>query len=578
MTNVPPAMVPDGVNSLYRRFRPGRFSEIRGQDHIVRALQGAVAHDRVVHAYLFSGPRGTGKTSTARILAKALNCENLTDGDPCNACASCVSITQGSSLDVVELDAASNNGVEYVRELAASAWIGTSGRHRVYIIDEVHMLTKASSNALLKTLEEPPHGVVFVLATTDPHKVLDTIKSRTQHLDFRLIAPDVLHQLLADVAVRANLNIDEESLTIAIQRAKGSARDALSALDQIVASGLRPDVRANFDGLFDALARTDIVAALTAVAALTGDGWDPEQLAENFISELRQTFLLLTAPDLSSTYGGDRERLAAWGQQIGLPGIVRAIEALGRSVREMHSAPDATVVLEVTLARLTHPELDANVAAVMERVAKLEKQIAAGVTSPAPAKAATPSAPIAGLQRVGKTAAPAPAPAAPDARRVPEAVAETATAPTTPAPEPPTSPEAPAAALEISEDELLNRFAAKVMPSLLPTAQALLRTSEVRSFQNNTLTIALEGPNHRPAAERIQDGLMAALSREFGTRIAVAWAFDAAPRETVATTTRFAAAEEYEVTDDDLNGGTVMDGDFQTDLIRQAFPNAEEMP
>ena len=567
MTNATPAMVPDGVNSLYRRFRPGRFSEIRGQEHVVRALQGAVANDRVVHAYLFSGPRGTGKTSTARILAKALNCENLTNGDPCNACASCVSITQGSSLDVVELDAASNNGVEYVRELAASAWIGTAGRHRVYIIDEVHMLTKASSNALLKTLEEPPHGVVFVLATTDPHKVLDTIKSRTQHLEFRLIAPNVLHDLLTDVVTKANLTVEPESIDIAIQRAKGSARDALSALDQIVASGLRPDLRANFDGLFDALARTDVVAALSAIAALTREGWDPEQLAENFIGELRQTFLLLTAPDISSTYGGDRERLAAWGQQIGLPIVVRAIEALGKAVREMHSAPDATVVLEVTLARLTHPELDANVSALMERVSKLEKQVALGVSAAPAAKASAPTNPIAGLQRVGKSApAPTPLPAPAEEAKSTPAPAEQASAPIT-----------PSVPLEITEDDLLNRFAAKVIPSLLPTAQALLRTSEVRSFQDNTLTIALEGPNHRPAAERIQDGLVAALSREFGARINVEWAYDAAPRATAPTSPRYAAAEEFEVTEDDLDGGTVVNGDFQADIIRQAFPNAEEV-
>ena len=184
MTNSSFASVPDGVNSLYRRFRPGRFSEIRGQDHVVRALQGAVANDRVVHAYLFSGPRGTGKTSTARILAKALNCTNLSDGDPCNACASCVAITQGASLDVIELDAASNNGVEYVRELAASAWIGTAGRHRVYIIDEVHMLTKASSNALLKTLEEPPQKSVIILLSTEPSRILETILSRCLRLNF----------------------------------------------------------------------------------------------------------------------------------------------------------------------------------------------------------------------------------------------------------------------------------------------------------------------------------------------------------------------------------------------------------
>ena len=173
--------------SLYRRFRPGRFDEIRGQDHVVRALRSAVRDDRVSHAYLFSGPRGTGKTSSARILAKALNCEAPVEGEPCGVCTSCVEITQGSSLNVHELDAASNNGVDAMRDLVAHASLGTPGRWKVYIVDEVHMLSTAAANALLKTLEEPPSHVVFVLATTDPQKVPPTIRSRTQHLEFRLL-------------------------------------------------------------------------------------------------------------------------------------------------------------------------------------------------------------------------------------------------------------------------------------------------------------------------------------------------------------------------------------------------------
>ncbi len=185
------ADLPDDTpyQSLYRRFRPSTFGEVRGQDHVVLALRNAVRDQRVAHAYLFSGPRGTGKTSTARILAKALNCTDLRDGEPCGVCASCVEIAKGTSLDVHELDAASNNGVEAMRDLVSRAALGTPGRQKVYIVDEVHMLSTAASNALLKTLEEPPAHVIFVLATTDPQKVLPTIRSRTQHFEFRLLGP-----------------------------------------------------------------------------------------------------------------------------------------------------------------------------------------------------------------------------------------------------------------------------------------------------------------------------------------------------------------------------------------------------
>jgi len=275
----------DGVTSLYRRFRPGRFAELRGQDHVVRALQGAVKNDRISHAYLFSGPRGTGKTTTARILAKALNCENPIDGDACAVCDSCLAIAKGASLDVVELDAASNNGVDDIRDIIAGAWHGTPGTWKVYIFDEVHQLSKAASAALLKTLEEPPPHVVFVLATTDPHKVLPTIRSRTQHLEFRLIGADTLATLLHDVKSAAGLSADDETIEAAVRLGRGSARDALSALDQLIATGSISETQPEFDPLLHALVHDDAVEALRSLAVLAREGWDPEQLAENFAGE-----------------------------------------------------------------------------------------------------------------------------------------------------------------------------------------------------------------------------------------------------------------------------------------------------
>ena len=228
--------------------------------------------DRVSHAYLFSGPRGTGKTSSARILAKALNCEAPVDGEPCGVCTSCVEITQGSSLNVHELDAASNNGVDAMRDLVAHAGLGTPGRWKVYIVDEVHMLSTAAANALLKTLEEPPSHVVFVLATTDPQKVPPTIRSRTQHLEFRLLGAETLHDLLESVKDEAGLDVDEEALEAAVRRGRGSARDALSALDQVVASGSADAARPELAAVIDALADGDVNQVLVALECAPGRG------------------------------------------------------------------------------------------------------------------------------------------------------------------------------------------------------------------------------------------------------------------------------------------------------------------
>ena len=370
--------------SLYRRFRPGRFDEIRGQDHVVRALRSAVRDDRVSHAYLFSGPRGTGKTSSARILAKALNCEAPVEGEPCSVCTSCVEITQGSSLNVHELDAASNNGVDAMRDLVAHASLGTPGRWKVYIVDEVHMLSAAASNALLKTLEEPPSHVVFVLATTDPQKVPPTIRSRTQHLEFRLLGAETLHSLVESVNEEAALGLDADALEAAVRRGRGSARDALSALDQVAAAGSADAARPELARVLEALADGDVSQVLVALSALVAGGWGPQQLATELIDDLRQVFLSALAPELCAASGSSLERFTALAEAMGLPRVVRSIEILGHALVDMREAPDAQVVLEIAVVRAVRPDLDSGMEALSERVSLLERTLSGGAAFPRP--------------------------------------------------------------------------------------------------------------------------------------------------------------------------------------------------
>ncbi|MFZ1062124.1 MAG: DNA polymerase III subunit gamma/tau [Acidimicrobiales bacterium] len=554
----------DGVTSLYRRFRPNRFAEIRGQDHVVRALQGAVKNDRISHAYLFSGPRGTGKTTAARILAKALNCENPQDGDACCECASCLAIARGSSLDVTELDAASNNGVDDIRDITAGAWHGTPGRWKVYIFDEVHQLSKAASAALLKTLEEPPPHVVFVLATTDPHKVLPTIRSRTQHLEFRLIAGDTLNALLHDVQAAAGMDVDDATIETAVRLARGSARDALSALDQLVATGSPHQTQPQFDDLFRALADDDAVQALKSLALLRQGGWDAEQLAEGFASEVRQVFLLQVAPEVADAVDADRARLITWGSQFGLARTVRILETFGRAMREMKSAPEKIVILEVALVRLVKPELDASIDALAERVTKLERGVRPVVPEP---PRATPLRPIGSTEPTSSN----PDVATPETPRVAPGTAAT------------TAPGASATASNdaLDFDDVRERFVQRVIPRTSRAAQLLLKAADVRSLDGNVLTIALASDEMRQNTEMIAQGLRSALDHEFKSPLTVQWTVDptilvSAPVTRTARATSESVVESVEETYSPDESAVIVTS-AADHLITEMFPGAEEV-
>jgi DNA polymerase III subunit gamma/tau len=551
----------DGVTALYRRFRPGRFVELRGQEPVVRALQGAVKNQRVSHAYLFSGPRGTGKTTTARILAKALNCENPLDGDACNVCDSCVAITKGTSLDVTELDAASNNGVDDIRDITAGAWHGTPGSWKVYIFDEVHQLSKAASAALLKTLEEPPSHVVFVLATTDPHKVMPTIRSRTQHLEFRLFNGDTLSSLLREVEHAAGLKADDATIEAAVRLGRGSARDALSALDQLIATGSIIETQPKFDGLFRALADADAVAALKSLAELTREGWDPEQLAESFAADVRQVFLLQVAPEVADAVDSDRDRLAKWGSELGLPRTVRVLETVGRAMREMKSAPEKIVILEVAMVRLIRPELDNTVEALDERVTKLERD-GVRVETPAPT-------PPSVLRPIG-TAAPVVPPLSVK-EPAPSAVAETVA--------PDVTPRDGELALDL--DDVRARFAERVIPRTSRGAQLLLKSAFVRSLDGQHLTIALPSEEMRQNTELIAQGLRSAMEHEFKSPLQITWAVDPTLASTTSaptSTPRPIRSREPEVEETYSPDESVIVVDSAGEhLITEMFPGATEI-
>lgn len=445
--------------ALYRKWRPQTFSEVVGQKHISVPLSRAVTEDRLAHAYLFSGPRGTGKTSMAKILAKAVNCECRRGADPCNACRTCEEITSGASLDVYEIDAASNRGIEEIRALKESVRsLPTVCRKKVYIIDEVHMLTKEAFNALLKTLEEPPSHVLFILATTEPEKIPLTILSRCQRYEFRRIAAEDISRHLRYVAEQSGFALEEDAADLIAVRAEGGLRDALSLLDQCSgAAGGRPLTAAMVYDLLGLTGKDRILslashvlrresgAALSEFSAILQDGKEPSAVMTELLGHFRDVMVAKIHPDAPelSVYGAQKADLLAEAEALSEPFLDALFESLHGTIAEMKRSAAPRMNAEMGLLRLCRLRGSRTLEGLLDRIEALERQLKEGVPA-APASAVMPSASMPAASAPVAAARPAPAPAAAPPAPVPsprpaaagKKPAPTATAVPSPAPEP----------------------------------------------------------------------------------------------------------------------------------------------
>ena len=503
--------------SLYRRFRPQRFAEVVGQPHLVRALRNAVAEDRVGHAYLLSGPRGTGKTSTARILAKALNCEALgDDGEPCDECERCRSVTAGTSMDLIELDAASNNSVNHIRDMTEKAALVSAGRRKVYLLDEVHMLSAAASNALLKTLEEPPAHVVFILATTDPNKVLPTIRSRTQQFGLALVGADEMASHVRAIAASADAAVDEQIVDYVVERGGGSVRDALSALDTVLAAGGIPDERADVDALVTALADADLAATLIAVADAASAGVDCRDLAERTARRLRDMFLAGAGVDPAELAADDIASARELADVMGRRANVRALEAIGAALAQMPQSADRRLTLEAALVGLLADDVLGAPTPPAAASSDAPDSGASGRSGPDAGDAAGPAAARAAmaattappsLASTPRAAPPSESPAPP-----PPAPPSESPAPPPPAPSAPPPPPASPAPAQMTVEGLQAIWVEQVAARLRPHAQGLFIEAVIVSVDRNVVSLRVPHSNLIERARKRSNEVEALLS------------------------------------------------------------------
>ena len=378
--------------ALYRKWRPTSFEEVRGQDHIVKTLKNQINSGRIGHAYLFCGTRGTGKTSIAKIFARAVNCEHPVDGGPCGECSMCRQIAEGASLNVVEIDAASNNGVENIRDIREQVqYPPTDGRYRVYIIDEVHMLSIGAFNALLKTLEEPPSYVIFILATTEVHKIPITILSRCQRYDFKRISIDTIAGRLAELTQAEQIDVDDRALRYVARAADGSMRDALSLLDQCVAFHFGEKLTYDnvlevlgavdnrvFSKLFQAVLASDTKACIREIEEMIIQGRDLSQLVNDFVWYMRNLLIAKTTDEPGDMLDMSEENLAVLKEEaagVDTETLMRYIRIFSELSGQLRYASQKRILVEIAFIKLTTPSMEQNLDSILQRITLLEQKM-----------------------------------------------------------------------------------------------------------------------------------------------------------------------------------------------------------